>query len=236
MKTFLKKNDADIEAQDKKGMTAAHLAAWHGHKDVITALNACGANMDAQDKQGRTPAHMAVRKGRINAIRTLSECGANMDAKDVGGRTPTHLAAERGHKNCIKALKKCGANLDIPMSDGKTPIQIALKLGKDKAVALFQDYGITLPAAANGQSEVSAVSNNSVVGQTVAASALQHPTEILANVAIRIEQHPELLPEGARANFKKRGRSSTSQNSNGGGFVDMIEAEQGQSDKRQKTR
>lgn len=40
----------DIEAQDRYGMRALLMAAWHGHRDAVEMLINCGASVLAVNK------------------------------------------------------------------------------------------------------------------------------------------------------------------------------------------
>lgn len=52
-------NKADINAQDKLGMSALHYAAREGHSEVIKLLIESGANKTLQDSRGKKPVDYA---------------------------------------------------------------------------------------------------------------------------------------------------------------------------------
>ena len=54
---------AELEAGDRMGRTALHLAAWRGVSlEVTELLIAHGARLEAVDRVGRTPLHLALAR------------------------------------------------------------------------------------------------------------------------------------------------------------------------------
>jgi len=54
--------DADVNLQDKRGMTALISASDHGHAEVVKVLLAKGADVNHQTKSGKTALSMADTK------------------------------------------------------------------------------------------------------------------------------------------------------------------------------
>ena len=50
---------ADMSAQDRKGRTPLHRAAYGGHVDAAEALIVCGADTRIETKTGKTPLQVA---------------------------------------------------------------------------------------------------------------------------------------------------------------------------------
>jgi ankyrin repeat protein len=61
---------ADINATNKYGATALHLAGWH--PEGINLLLAAGANPNTRDAHGDTPFEYALRIGHTNSAATLA--------------------------------------------------------------------------------------------------------------------------------------------------------------------
>lgn len=53
--------DAACDVRDEYGQTPLHIAALHGHCDVVSRLLSEKANINAQDRNGWTPLHCATR-------------------------------------------------------------------------------------------------------------------------------------------------------------------------------
>lgn len=74
---------ADVNAGNRDGATALHLAALSGHLDVAELLIAHGANIDATEKKGGTPLYFAAIMGHIDVARMLAAYGAKTDKLGV---------------------------------------------------------------------------------------------------------------------------------------------------------
>ena len=59
---ILERNLEDIDVKDTNGNTPLHLAAWHGHTDILLLLKQYGANPISTDKKGYTPVYLATPK------------------------------------------------------------------------------------------------------------------------------------------------------------------------------
>lgn len=78
--------------------TGLHVAAFHGHKDLVNVLVAYGADLNARDKYGATPLHKAFESlhgaswetvGNImDCIDALHFHGADATIRDDRGFTP----------------------------------------------------------------------------------------------------------------------------------------------------
>lgn len=57
-----------ISRKTKSGLTALHLAAFHGYIVVARTLFMSGANIAEVDRIGRTPLHMATQSASSNRL------------------------------------------------------------------------------------------------------------------------------------------------------------------------
>ncbi|MEO8777937.1 MAG: ankyrin repeat domain-containing protein [Rhodanobacter sp.] len=87
---------ADPFGPDAHDQTPLHLAASHGHGELLRALLACGCDPNARDSDQRTPLFAALEHGAgaLPLVRSLIAHGANPEAADTHGETPLGLALE----------------------------------------------------------------------------------------------------------------------------------------------
>ncbi len=143
---------ADINALSFEGDMAIHVAAAHGHSNILEILLDHGAIIDRQDKsgQGISPLLHAIRSRSYDSIQLLVERGADIDCNSVWG-TPLICAIDsldsrvRGKdierdSNCkdfICLLLDNGVdpNTETASSEGCTALHFAVRLSR-------QDVGI----------------------------------------------------------------------------------------------
>lgn len=100
----------DVNVTDAKQNTALHLAAKHGHLNVMALLIKHGADVDAQNDWLSTPLHLAERN--MEAIRLLLEAGADPNIKDKDYDYPYYFAFYGSMTRELTELYiKHGANL-----------------------------------------------------------------------------------------------------------------------------
>ena len=92
----LLRRGADPFGPDAHDQTPLHLAASHGHAELLRALLACGCDPDARDSDQRTPLFAALEHGAtaLPLVRSLIAYGADPEAADTHGETPLGLALE----------------------------------------------------------------------------------------------------------------------------------------------
>ncbi len=97
----------DVDDPARKGVSAAHVAAAHGHAGVISALAREGGGCRAvsrPDQRGMTPLHEAARAGKVEAARALLAAGHPCDVLTADGWSPLHCAAAMGHTEVVLTL------------------------------------------------------------------------------------------------------------------------------------
>ncbi len=95
---------ANIDAENTKGQTLLHRAAWSGDTKVVKLLLAARANVDAVDNEGWTPLHGAAERGHTEVVKLLLNAGAKISVSNTEGRTALDLARERGHTEIADAI------------------------------------------------------------------------------------------------------------------------------------
>jgi ankyrin repeat protein len=73
---------ADVNAKDKDGFSALHVAVLQDNNAIVKYLIEKGADIEAKDSKGNTP---LLNANHVDVVRCLVEMGANVDAKDSKG-------------------------------------------------------------------------------------------------------------------------------------------------------
>jgi ankyrin repeat protein len=82
--------DVNAARVDFDGKTLLHVAASHGHDEIVTMLIGQGAEVDVRANGGITPLHLAAAGGHVGVIKVLLGAGADREALD-----DEHLATAR---------------------------------------------------------------------------------------------------------------------------------------------
>jgi hypothetical protein len=136
---------ADVNTKDEEGLTALHLAARQGRKDVVELLLANGANINARltGWPGWMPLHEAAAANHKEVAELLIAKGADANAdcaRAGGGRfggTPLHEAVFEGHRDMAELLISKGADINAKQSGGLTPLDVAAFVGHKDVVELL---------------------------------------------------------------------------------------------------
>ncbi|KAK3244881.1 hypothetical protein CYMTET_45529, partial [Cymbomonas tetramitiformis] len=129
-------NQKDIDARDKEGFSALHLAAKTGKVGALTALLDHGMDVGmkrsgASNADGsETPLISAVRAGQTDAVALLLGYKADVEQR-TGGRTPLGWAASEGKMRVARLLVDIGGAdlLAIDKKTGRVPRQLAEACG-----------------------------------------------------------------------------------------------------------
>ena len=142
---------ADVNAANKQGYTALHMAVRRGQKDAAALLLEKGANVNAErkgkttldfagkneeiaallrEKGGKTGKEIkaagsifsAAQSGLVDAVKTHLAAGVDVNGKNKGGYTALHLAAKKGHVEVAKALLEAKADIGLASKSGKTAL------------------------------------------------------------------------------------------------------------------
>ncbi|GJY07305.1 ankyrin repeat-containing protein [Tanacetum coccineum] len=100
----LLEKDASVDFKDQYGLTAIHIAAIKGYKDVVMLLVEFGSSLECIDAEGRTPLHMAVVGGCKDTVEVLINRGANVNVQCNRGATPLRVAQTMGHATITQFL------------------------------------------------------------------------------------------------------------------------------------
>ena len=116
--------DAVLEAPDKRGRTALHLAAYEGRAPALEALLAAGADVERADAAGARAIHHAAIGGRSAALRLLLARGADANSRDADGVSALMSAAMNGYSESVALLAAAGADMNLPARGGATALHV----------------------------------------------------------------------------------------------------------------
>ncbi len=203
VKALLKDQPALVFSKDTNGMTALHLAANYGHKDVAELLLANRAKVNAKNNNGATPLHSAAGAGDKDTAELLLANKAEVDAKTTDGRTPLHIAALAGRTKMAELLLASKAEVNARDNDGRTPLHwvagftdhkdVTELLLASKAEVNAKDNGGWTPlhwAAANGNKNVleSLLANKAEVNAKADLNGMADAGETPLHNAVRMKR------------------------------------------------
>ncbi len=109
-----------INAQDKYGNRALHIAAVGGHIKVAEFLITQGAKINITNSAGLIPLHSAANHGHTALADFLITQGAELHAQTIRFHTPLHFVAQQGHKKTAEVLLAHGATVNLQATGGIT--------------------------------------------------------------------------------------------------------------------
>lgn len=127
--------DADVDAKDLHGRTAAFSAVETGNCGTLSLLLDRGANVNARMKGGISLLHFAVdlivREGpALDCLQILLDRSADVNVLTKSGRSVVQLAAATQSLNALDRLVDHGAQFDVADKAGHTPLMIAAWYGR----------------------------------------------------------------------------------------------------------
>lgn len=156
---LLIRHKARVDARDAHRRSALHVAAFHGHDDILAALLGAGADVRGRDNDGRTPLLEAARGGRLSAFEALLAAGADVVAVDIAGRNALVLActAELPSAALVQRLLELQVPADVADAEGRKPVDRAAEAGRWTLVRLLDpDYPLPVNLDTGDDDDLSA--------------------------------------------------------------------------------
>uniref|UniRef100_A0A915D1L5 Uncharacterized protein n=1 Tax=Ditylenchus dipsaci TaxID=166011 RepID=A0A915D1L5_9BILA len=147
--------------KDKKQLTALHLAALIGSKEICKLLVDHGYSSTERDAFEATPEHLAAGQGHIDALTyfAFNKGGPGPPLLDCMGRTPLFYACLGGQAHavevmskgqspsldpinslpCIKVLLQHHYNTNVADQDGKTPLDLAVSKSNQEIIKFLAE-------------------------------------------------------------------------------------------------
>ncbi|XP_046853942.1 B-cell lymphoma 3 protein-like isoform X2 [Xenia sp. Carnegie-2017] len=147
---YLLQNGANIDAIDRNGQTALHLACRNADLEATHVLRKFSATkasrngsleVDKKNFEGLAPIHLASLTGSCEVVQSLLEMGADIDLKDSkSGRTALHHAVEAHNPIVTRFLLEKNADVDAQTFAGNTALHTASGCQMEDIVSLLLEF------------------------------------------------------------------------------------------------
>ena len=142
---------ANVQAVDKQGLTALHVAAQVCDVKSAEILLEHNADVNALSSYNLTPLHCIPHSEGARLLILLHEKGANINAFDKDKNRIVHKAASRGDSASLlfKVASDLGADLKVPGAQGNTPAHHAADSGSKIILGLLNQKKIDIQTVRN---------------------------------------------------------------------------------------
>ncbi|TVU11164.1 hypothetical protein EJB05_44733, partial [Eragrostis curvula] len=144
---MLQHGRCDVLELSAEGNTVLHVAAEHGHGELIQELQLRFRDnfeglVTSENSALDTPLHCAARAGSGNnaveiLVQLATECGEGriFGCKNMAGDTALHLAARHGHDEAVEALVTVAPAVAAELNNaGVSPMYLAVMSGSKSAL------------------------------------------------------------------------------------------------------
>ena len=138
---FLVKKGANINAEDRDGITPLYLSVVDGKKEIVEYLLKKGAKRSLDKDDGETLLHLAASIGIVEIVELLLKRGENINAKKNFDITPLHQAAAFGNKEVTEFLIEKGADVNAVSKVAGTPLFQARVANRQEIVEILLAKG-----------------------------------------------------------------------------------------------
>ena len=142
---LLAEEGADVNATNKSGYTALHLAVRKGQKEAVALLIEKGANVNAQ-RRGRTPLDFA---GKNEEITALLRAKGGLTRLELRAEQDILYAAANGYADAIVRHIENGGDVNKTNRRGYSALHFAANSGYVEVVRVLVANKVEVNAAAN---------------------------------------------------------------------------------------
>lgn len=145
------KGQANVQAVDKQGLTALHVAAQVCDVKSVEILLKHNADINALSSHNLTPLHCIPHSEGARVLILLHKKGADINAFDKDKNRIVHKAASRGDSASLlfKVASDLGADLKVPGAQGNTPAHHAADSGSKIILGLLNQKEIDIQTVRN---------------------------------------------------------------------------------------
>ena len=142
---------ANVQAVDKEGLTALHVAAQGCDLKSAEILLERNASVNAMSSTNLTPLHCIPHSEGVGVLRLLHEKSADINAIDKDNNRITHKAARKGDSASLlfKVAGDLGADLEAPGAQGNTPAHLAAESGSKAILGILIQKKVELEKTRN---------------------------------------------------------------------------------------
>jgi palmitoyltransferase len=141
IEALLCSSDADVNALNSEGETAAMMAAAKGNLDAVQLLVAGGADLHIVTPAGFTVVHYAAQASWTLLLDYFQRRHVSLEARDAHGRTALHWAAYNGHAIMAEWLLERGADKLLPDDEACIPLHWAALQGHFGVIVVLLKHG-----------------------------------------------------------------------------------------------
>uniref|UniRef100_A0A4W3K008 Ankyrin repeat domain 27 n=1 Tax=Callorhinchus milii TaxID=7868 RepID=A0A4W3K008_CALMI len=136
-------NGLSVNATNQDGFTPLHVAALHGHFDLVSLLLRHGASVNTKNFHNSTALHLICQHNepQVRLMKYFLDYNAKLNKKDSYGNTPLLHACLRGHLEVAELLLEHGASINLTNNQGNTALHEAVKGKHETLVNLLLTYG-----------------------------------------------------------------------------------------------
>jgi ankyrin repeat protein len=135
---------AAVNARNKEGNTALHIANMVNHESAGTLLISRGADIFAPNSSGENPLYLAFHSP--GPIREWMLTQKTLEAQDGLGNTALHYAAQWKLAAHVPLLVRKGSKLEAANATGETPLFIAAKANSSETIRALLSAGASVHA------------------------------------------------------------------------------------------
>ena len=144
---FLQRRGADIQmTSEEEGRRPLHIAAIHGHVEVIKTLALFKDDVNALGSLHESPLSYAIIYNKVEAVELLIKLQASTTQLTKHAYTALHTAAMKGNNEIITLLHKNGVDINLINPNGNTAFHIAALYNNIATLLLLQELGADIDA------------------------------------------------------------------------------------------